>query len=255
MKQSHEKILRKTVAKVKKTRFRANGTARGFLKIMTAHLMVLALCGCDHLLDTLDLRDETVLPPAYPIDNPAPPKTNGTIYQAGHQISLYEDHIANRIGDILTIRLEEATQGEKQAKTKANKTTTDNTDNGAVTPPELLGTKWNRFVFNTGTDLQFDGKGETNEYNKLHGTISVTVTRILSNGNLVIQGESWITINQGREYVRLTGLVRPEDIDQGNVVSSQRIADARISYTGSGQVGNASRGGLLTQFLFKFFPY
>ncbi len=240
---------------IKKTRYRMNGTARGFLKIATAHLMMLALCGCSHFLDTLDLRDETVLPPAYPIDNPAPPKTQGSIYQAGHQISLFEDHIAGRIGDILTIRLEEATQGEKQAKTKTNKTTTNNTDNGTTSPPEMLGTKFNRFVFNTGTDLQFDGKGETNEYNKLRGTISVTVTRVLSNGNLVIQGESWVTINQGREYIRLTGLVRPIDIDPFNVVSSQRIADARISYTGSGQVGNATRGGLLTQFLFKFFPY
>jgi flagellar L-ring protein precursor FlgH len=101
----------------------------------------------------------------------------------------------------------------------------------------------------------FDGKGQTNQNNKLHGTISVTVTRVLSNGNLVIQGESWVTINQGREYVRLAGIVRSDDIEPGNTVSSQRLADSRISYSGSGQVGNSSRGGLLTQLMTKFFPY
>lgn len=244
-----------------KLKFRSGGTARGFLKIATAQLMLLALCGCGHMMDTMDLRDETLLPPTYPIDNPAPPKTHGSIYQAGHEVALYEDRIANRIGDILTVRLEEATQGEKQAKTKANKTTTSDTNlglgtNGNGTPyPIMLGTTMGKFIFNTGTDLEFDGKGETNEYNKLHGTISVTVTRVLSNGNLIIQGESWITINQGREYVRLTGIIRPIDIEPLNIISSQRIADARISYTGSGQVGNSSRGGLMTQLMYKYFPY
>ena len=233
---------------------------KALLKRAAVFSLVLGMSGC-HILDTLELHDETVLPPAYPVDNPPPPKTNGTIYQAGHEVSLYEDHIAGRIGDILTVRLEETTQGEKQAKTKSNKTNTNNTNNGSKSDangalkPYLLGGAVSSLIFNTGTDLEFDGKGETNESNKLHGTISVTVTRVLSNGNMVIQGESWITINQGREYVRLTGIVRSEDIEPGNAISSQRIADARISYSGGGQVGNASRGGLITQLLFKFFPY
>lgn len=235
---------------------RRSKNGRGFLKIVTAQALMLALCGCSHWMDTMDLRDETVLPPSYPIDNPAPPKTNGSIFQANHEVNLFQDHIASRVGDILTIRLEEATTGAKQAKTKANKTTTDNTNLGTQSEPQLLGGGVRQLIFNTGTDLQFDGKGETNQFNKLQGMISVTVTRVLSNSNMVVQGESWITINQGREYIRLTGIVRPEDIiDNNNIVSSQRVADARISYSGSGQVGNASRGGLLTQFLFKFFPY
>lgn len=236
--------------------FHGGRNSRGFLKIVTAQFLVLALSGCSHWMDTMDLRDETVLPPTFPIDNPAPPKTNGTIYQAGHEVSLFQDHIASRVGDVLTIRLEEATTGAKQAKTKANKTTTEDTNMGTQAEPVLAGGAFRRLMFDTGTNLQFDGKGETNQYNKLQGMISVTVTRVLSNGNMVVQGETWITIDQGREYIRLTGIVRPEDIvDSNNVVSSQRIADARISYSGSGMVGNSSRGGLLTQFLFKYFPY
>lgn len=224
-------------------------------------VVTLNLCACGHMLDSMDLHDETVLPPAYPVDNPPPPKTNGTIYQEGHEVTLYQDHIANRVGDILTVKLEESTNGEKQAKLKANKTNSNDTNQGTQKTangnlkPYILGGAVTSMIFNTGTDLEFDGKGETNQYNRLRGTISVTITRVLSNGNMVIQGESWVTINQGREYVRLTGIVRSEDIDPGNIISSQRIADARISYSGSGQVGNAARGGILTQLLYKFFPY
>lgn len=231
------------------------------IKVVLSIALIFSVASCDHMLDSMDLHDETVLPPAYPIDHPPPPKTNGSIYQSGYEISLYQDHLASRIGDILTVRLEEQTQGQKQAGLKANKTNTNNTNNGTqndasgTLKPYLLGGAVSSLIFNTGTDLEFDGKGQTGESNKLHGTISVTVTQVLSNSNLVIQGESWITINQGREYVRLTGIVRNEDIEPGNVVSSQRIADARISYTGSGQVGNAARGGLITQLLFRFFPY
>jgi flagellar L-ring protein FlgH len=234
--------------------------SKGLQLTMIASI-VLGVSGCAHVLDTMDLKDETIYPASYPADTPPPPKKNGTIYQAGYEVSLYTDKIAGRVGDILTVRLEEATQGEKQAKTKSNKTTTTNTNNGSQNTasgnlkPYLLGGAVTDFIFNTGTQNDFDGKGETNEYNKLRGMISVTVTRVLSNGNMVIQGESWITINQGREYVRLTGIVRSEDIEPNNVISSQRIADARIAYSGSGQVGNASRGGILTQLMYKFFPY
>lgn len=231
------------------------------LKKISLIALSLYLSGCAHWLDTLDLKDETVLPPSYPVDVKPPPKLHGSIYQSGHEVLLYQDHNANRIGDILTVRLEEATQGEKQSKMKTNKVTTNNTNNGSGTTsggniaPIILSEPLSRLITNTGSDLGFDGKGETNEYNKLHGTISVTVMRVLSNGNLIVQGESWITINQGREYVRLSGILRPEDIDPTNTVSSQRLANARINYSGSGQVGNASRGGLFTQMLYKFFPF
>lgn len=227
---------------------------------VTAFLMT-SLSGCGHILDTMDLRDETVLPPAYPVDNPPPPKTNGTIYQAGHEVSLFQDHVAGRIGDILTVKLEVQTTGEKQAKMKTNKTDTINTNTGTGTTangsikPQIAHTAMSAFMFNLGSDQEFEGKGDTNQFNKLQGTISVTVTRVLSNGNLVVQGESWITINQGREFVRLAGIARSEDIEPNNVISSQRLADARISYSGSGQVGNTARGGLITQFMTKFFPY
>ncbi|MDR3476556.1 MAG: flagellar basal body L-ring protein FlgH [Gammaproteobacteria bacterium] len=220
------------------------------LRIISLIMMISMLGGCNHYLDTLGLHDETIYPSALPIDNPPPPKQNGSIYQAGHEISLYNDHIAGRIGDILTVRLEEVTQGEKKAKTKTSKVATNN-----FAKPTLLGGAINALTFNTATDIEFNGDGESNQQNRLKGTISVTVTRVLSNYNLIVQGESWVTIDQGREYIRLTGIVRPEDIEPTNTISSQRVAGARITYSGNGQVANNSRGGILTQFFTKFFPY
>jgi len=228
--------------------------------------LILSMSGCANFMDDMGLRDDTVLPPAYPIDRPPPPKKNGTIYQADYSVSLYQDRVARRIGDILTIRLEEATQGQKAAQTKTDKISlldtnvgsmmnNPSTNAGGTVRPVLFGQAAQALIFNMGSNMRFDGKGQTNQSNRLTGTISVTVVRVLSNNNLVIQGESWVLINQGREYVRLTGIVRPEDIDGNNVVSSQRIANARISYSGNGQVGNVSRGGFLTQLFTKFFPY
>jgi len=219
------------------------------------------LTSCAHVLDAADLRNETVLPPAVPMQQLPPPKTSGSIYQSGYEISLYKDHVPQRVGDIITVHLEEATQGEKQANTKTTKSTTDSTNNGSQTNsrgqvvPWIAGTAFKNMVFNVGSDLQFDGKGSTNQYNKLKGTISVTIIRVLPNQNFLVQGESWVTINQGREYIRLSGIIRSEDILADNTISSQRIANARIEYSGSGQVGNSARGGVITQLLYKFFPF
>lgn len=190
-------------------------------------------------------------PPIYPQDNPPPPKEHGTIYQSGYQISLYQDRIAYHVGDILTIRLEEQTQGQKKSKTKTEKNATNQ-----FAVNEAFGANLsNGLALDTTSDQRFDGNGESNQQNALNGKISVTVLRVLSNGNLMVQGESWVTINFGREYIQLSGIVRPQDIEPDNIISSQRVANARITYSGNGQVANASRGGILTQFFNKYWPY
>lgn len=221
-----------------------------WLKLATTTMTILSLTGCGHYWDQVGMRNETVYPAAFPVDNPAPPKRYGSIYQPGHEISLYDDRIANRVGDILTVRLEETTLGQKKSKTKTRKI--DIIDTGS---PTVLGGDMRALQFANNSLQDFNGEGEADQQNRLQGTISVTVIRVLSNGNLVVQGESWLTLNQGREYVRLSGIVRREDIEPNNTISSQRVTDARISYSGNGQVADASRGGLLTQLMLKFFPY
>ncbi len=211
-------------------------------------LLTLPLTGCTSYFES-DKHVE--YPASYPQDIPIPPKQNGTIYQSGYDISLYQDRIAYHVGDVLTVRLEEQTQGQKKSKTKTDKMSTN-----AFAVNEAFGANLsNGLALDTTANMRFDGNGESNQQNALTGTISVTVVRVLSNGNLVVQGESWVTINFGREFIQLTGIVRRYDIEPDNVISSQRLANARITYSGNGQVANASRGGFLTQFFNKYWPY
>lgn len=191
-----------------------------------------------------------IYPPVMPVDVPPPPKRLGTIYQHGHEVQLYQDQVARRTGDILTIRLEQSTQGEYRAKTKTDKKTLN-----SYPMPVLFGQALPGLTINTNTEQSLDGIGNSDQSGKLRGTISVTVTRVLSNHNLIVQGESWVTINQGQEYIQLTGIVRPEDIRPDNSVSSQRVAGAQIKYGARGQAGYATRGGIFTQLLNAFAPY
>jgi flagellar L-ring protein precursor FlgH len=217
-------------------------------KVLIVSIFILQLTGCASYFED----DKHVqLPPSYPADRPLPPKENGSIYSAGYDISLYQDRIAYHVGDVLTVRLEEQTQGQKKSKTK-----TDKRSINAFAVNEAFGANLsNGLALDTTADQRFDGNGESNQQNALTGRISVTVLRVLSNGNLLVQGESWVTINFGREFIQLSGIVRRDDIDADNTVSSQRVANARITYSGNGQVANASRGGFLTQFFNKYWPY
>jgi flagellar L-ring protein precursor FlgH len=90
----------------------------------------------------------------------------------------------------------------------------------------------------------------------LKGQISVTVARVYANGSLFVQGQKYIGINQGTEYVRLSGLVRPQDISTDNTVLSTRIADAHISYGGTGAVNDSNNMGWLARFFNSpIFPF
>jgi flagellar L-ring protein precursor FlgH len=82
----------------------------------------------------------------------------------------------------------------------------------------------------------------------------VTVTEVLPNGNLRVAGEKWLTLNQGEEFIRVEGIVRPTDIATDNSVSSLEVADARITYNGKGPLNDANRPGVLTRLFLKFWP-
>lgn len=175
---------------------------------------------------------------------------NGAIYQRGYDLRLYEDKIAKRIGDVLTVKLEESTKGEYKAKTK-----TDKRAQLTYPTPTLFGKVVPGLNVLTNTQQVFDGTGNSDESDKLVGTISVTVMDISPNGNLIVQGESWVNINQGQKYLQLQGIVRQIDIEPDNTVSSQRVAAALINYGARGQAGYASSGGLMTRLFNRFAPY
>ena len=173
---------------------------------------------------------------------------NGAIYQDGRDIALFENAIAHRVGDPITIRLEEATTASKTATTSTKKASS-----AALPGPTLLG----KPVTIHGTPIlsaslgdtsQFDGAGSSAQSNTLKGDVTVTVARRLENGNLFVRGEKWLTLNQGREYVRIQGIVRPIDIGPDNSISSTKVANAAIAYGGKGALADATAPGWLSRF-------
>jgi flagellar L-ring protein precursor FlgH len=179
---------------------------------------------------------------------PPTPRTDGAIYQQGQQIELFADLKARRVGDVLTIRLTESTNASKNAATKTAKTTAVNN-----TGPTVLGrtiTAGGVPIFTTtlsGAD-SFDGSGSSSQGNSLAGSLTVTVMAVQPNGNLVVQGDKTLKLNQGDEFVHVSGVVRGADIATDNTVSSDKIADAHISYSGRGVIDSANTMGWFAKF-------
>jgi flagellar L-ring protein precursor FlgH len=173
------------------------------------------------------------------------PAADGSIFQAGQEISWFEDMRARRVGDLLTVKLVEKTEGKKEA----------NSTNSKSQEMKLTDSLTQSFGLFNG-DLQgslkgestFDGAGDADQKNQLSGSVTVSVIEVLPNGNLYVRGEKRIGINQGNEYVKLAGIVRPIDIDSSNTVESTKIGDATIMYVGDGQVADASKMGWLARF-------
>ena len=218
---------------------------------------VLALAGVTFLAGC-------VSPPPRPNDPyyaPVLPRTplpaaanNGSIYQAGFEQNLYSDRKAFRIGDIITITLNEKTQASKNANSAIGKNSNTSIGltslfGGGLTTNNPLG----------GGDLSLDAGysgSRATKGNSLTGSITVTVADVLPNGIIAVRGEKWMTLNTGDELVRIAGLVRADDISTDNTVSSTRVADARITYSGTGSFADASQPGWFDRFfLSPLFPF
>jgi len=221
------------------------------LRIVLIVFTLLVLAGCE----VLPKRDPAFAP-IQALDLRPPQPANGAIYQAGYDMRLFEDHTARRIGDILTVRLDEDTRARKIADLDASKR-----NSTSVTAPNIMGMDPSMLF---GKDLSatlasehdFQGEGEANQSNSLMGDISVTVVDVFPNGNLRIRGEKRVTLNDGSEYIRLSGIVRPIDIDASNTIPSTKVADATIMYTGDGSVADSSKVGWFAKFfLSPIFPF
>lgn len=181
--------------------------------------------------------------------------SSGSIYQPYYGASLFTDQRARQVGDIVTITLNETTSSTKSATTTLSKKR--DITFGA---PNILGTapalKNLDLTANVSNDSDFEGDGSSKQSNQLSGSIAVTITEILPNGLLMVKGEKWITLNQGDEFIRIRGLIRPSDIDSSNRIASTKLADARITYSGKGEVSESNQMGWLSKFLnSRYWPF
>ncbi|MCQ8119572.1 flagellar basal body L-ring protein FlgH [Methylomonas rosea] len=213
------------------------------------------MAGCD----TLPKRDPDFAP-VQPADLRPPQQSNGAIYQAGYDMRLFEDHAARRVGDILTVTFDENTNATKQANSKASKNSDIQASGSAPTIFGLASSALLGHDLATSIDYSMDrsteGKGDARQSNRLTGGISVTVVDVLPNGNLRVRGEKRVTLNDGSEYIRLSGIVRPIDINVANTLPSSKVADATIMYTGDGALADSNKPGWISRVLSSpWFPF
>ncbi len=173
----------------------------------------------------------------------------GSIYNASSNSGLFTtDQRARSVGDLLTVSFSESFNATKSQSVSASKSD----EMAIILPFDQAGLSGKLGAEN---ESSFSGSGNAAQSNSFTGLLSVSVIRIFANGNMEIMGQKMITLNNGNEYVRLRGVIRPEDISAANVIVSSQIADAKITYTGAGQVADAGRMGWLGRGLRAVSPF
>jgi flagellar L-ring protein precursor FlgH len=217
-------------------------------KIVSLLSIIFLISGCTTIYHH-EQQDDADWAPALPQDYNNSENPTGSIYNVASAKMLFQDKKALRIGDIITVVLSENTSATKNADTELSKDTGVSTTaptffgntpsaDGGTTPYGVAITSANSFKAET----------DSKQSNLLNGTITVTVQKVYANGNLAIKGEKWISLNQGSEFIRVSGLIRPEDIDKDNQVVSTKVANARIYYGGRGVLAEANEEGWLSRF-------
>jgi flagellar L-ring protein precursor FlgH len=180
-------------------------------------------------------------------------EANGAIFQNATYRPLFEDYRARLVGDTITITISENTSAAKSAAASGSKS-----GGASFSAPKVLGIPTSTvgmLGFTTTGSTKFDEKGAETASNSFTGTITVNVVDVLPNGNLLVSGEKQIAFNKGAEFVRFSGVVNPNSIAAGNVISSTQVADARFEYRSTSKVDVAEASSILTRFFLSFLPF
>jgi flagellar L-ring protein precursor FlgH len=216
------------------------------LLIIVLTVSALALSGCARSFG--DVRPYAPMAPIQPIMAPQEQATAGAIYRAGPGLSLYSDRRARNVGDLLTINLIENTTAQTTATTSVDKTSEITMAAPNIAGAPLTYNGRDLLSASVNGDRGFNGNGQSAQSNRLQGSLTVTVIQRLPNGNLVVQGQKNMRLNQGDELVQIQGIVRPADIGTDNSISSSKVADARIAYGGRGAIAQSNSMGWLGRF-------
>ncbi|MBK1723668.1 flagellar basal body L-ring protein FlgH [Thiocystis violacea] len=219
---------------------------------LTRGLCILAVTGLSacSTLNPPKPGDAAEYRPSAPIAPKPAAANNGAIFQAAQSQGLFEDSKARRVGDLVTVVLAEKTNAKKSSATSTSKDSSMDMAVGDITVAgkTFLDNDLSLFGASSTGGRTFDGSGDSSQSNQLSGEITVTVAEVLPNGNLVIQGEKWLGINQGNEYVRIRGIIRPADVTTDNTIQSTQVANAQLYYGGTGALSDSNAQGWLSRF-------
>lgn len=185
--------------------------------------------------------------------------SEGSLWQDASR-GLVADFRAGRIGDLVTIRVDESPEAAGDAATEMNREASIGM--GAT---KLLGFAEALQESNPDLDTSqlielmskagFEGNGETTRGSRVRGMISARVRKTLPNGDLYIEGTKVLMVNDEELHIYVSGVVRPEDIEQDNSVRSSLVADAQIEFTGRGALTDNQRQGWLSSILSAINPF
>lgn len=208
-----------------------------------------ALAGCAQIpRQPITQQPMTAVPPV-----PPSMQAPGSIYNPGYAgRPLFEDQRPRNIGDILTIMIAENVNATKSSGANANR---GSATDFKVPTAGFLGGLFGKAKLSASGDNKFTATGGASAANTFTGTITVTVTNVLPNGNLVVSGEKQTAVGQGTESVKFSGVVNPTTVNNQNTVLSTQVADARMEYRGTGYVAESQQMGWLSRFFLTVSPF
>lgn len=220
-----------------------------FIRLLfTLPLILLHGCASYHPVKPDDPRYAPVVAPQPTAERP----TTGSLFRSNYGMSLFEDNRAANIGDIITVVLQERTVSSKSATVDVTKESDTQFGGGANGRGTVLGVDPTLGNYSMSTavtqDREFSGDSSADQSNSLEGNITVTVVEKMPNGNLMVTGEKWMTLNRGEEFIRISGIIRPDDVSDDNTIASTRLANARITYSGTGELANSQEMGWMSKF-------
>ena len=223
-------------------------------------LLVLALPmllagGCTVLPPT-PLTHSPDFAPVQPVASDRTRLATGGIYNSRVSESWFGRGRNYQVGDVITVLLSESTQAKRSQDSKVSRESSNdvipkvvNAKTAGLVPGLLSGLKTD------GGKISNTGTGTANQLATLEGSVAVTVVEVLTNGNLVLRGEKQLALSEGSEVIQVAGTIRPEDVAPNNTVQSRRLANAQITYRGTGDLAAASRAGWATSGLLKLWPF
>jgi flagellar L-ring protein precursor FlgH len=221
-------------------------------------IIVCLLSGCAGPASRVDLS--TVEPVAPIITEPAPPQTAGSLWTESRG-GMFGDMKGKTVGDIITVVIVENASATKEATTSTDR---ESTMSAGITNllglEKYIGTIGNDAVnnaslINAKTKNDFKGGGKTARKENLAATLTTQVIEVLPNGNLRIEGNKTVTVNNEMQIVKLSGIVRPADVSPSNIVDSKNILNARIAYVGEGVISDKQQQGWLVRALDQVWPF
>jgi flagellar L-ring protein precursor FlgH len=193
--------------------------------------------------------------PVYPLIVDAARPATGAIY-VGRQCDSWFGKGRNfQVGDVITVLLNESTQAARtQNANVSRESSNDVVPKGLQNYGAGLGGFMNGINM-LGGKINNKGTGAADQQASLSGSVAVSVVEVMPNGNLILRGEKQLALTEGSEVIQVAGIIRPDDVAPNNTVQSRRLANAQITYRGTGDLANATRAGWGTSALMKIWPF